>query len=583
MPSTAFLFAPVAPASAGTMTAASGAGEADTGLFSRKIGELLKADPAPDARPGAKGLPPVAAATTFEQAEGDVAPSVVDDAIAAPVEENASDRTETEPDQPLAAAPGDTPGADLVFPVAPAILASAVVPPPAPVEAPPSAVAGEALSQEASAPQGVLTSNDAAAPSDTPIAQGTGLAIPADILAASTTDTAVPTLSEPVLEAAKAALATLEGTKAAKDEAPPTADELRAQSTTTSGAAPSSPSAFAATAATSSAKTQASVAAGIPGELASQAIQIIVSQTATSDRTSSPQSQSAILQAVQITKVEQADKIESKGLSAASTETPTKTTPADSEAVIKDAQTSGAPSKSLHHGDHASVSPVAVETTDKPSVTEASNVRKPTGTEASPAPAVATASPDAAGSPASAPVAASEVAQAVAPQDMPTQQAAPSTDRSPLASHLSRATIETTAHLAAQIARKLDGRSTRFDMVLTPEDLGRVDVSLEIGSDGQLAARLAFDNPAAAAELRGRADELRRQLQDAGFQVAGDALDFSQRDPSAGGGAFERQQQRNALFSGGSRLAREADALPLPAPGAWTTLSQTPDRVDLKV
>ncbi|MBN9465291.1 MAG: flagellar hook-length control protein FliK [Brevundimonas sp.] len=166
---------------------------------------------------------------------------------------------------------------------------------------------------------------------------------------------------------------------------------------------------------------------------------------------------------------------------------------------------------------------------------------------------------------------------------MPTQQAAPSTDRSSLASHLSRATIETTAHLAAQIARKLDGRSTRFDMVLTPEDLGRVDVSLEIGSDGQLAARLAFDNPAAAAELRGRADELRRQLQDAGFQVAGDALDFSQRDPSTGGGAFERQQQRNALFGGGSRLAREADALPLPAPGAWTTLSQTPDRVDLKV
>lgn len=563
MPSTASLFAPVAPASAGTMTAAFGAGDADTSLFSRKIGELLKAGSTPDARPGAKGLPPVAAVTTFEQAEGDVAPSVVDDAIAAPVEENASDRGET--DQPLAAAPGDTPVADLVFPDAPAILASAVVPPPAPVETPPSAVAGEALSQAASAPQGVLTSTDADAPSDTPIAHGTGLAVPADILAASTTDAAVPPLPEPILEAAK-------------DKATPAPDEQRAQSTTTSGAPASPSSAFAATAA----KAQAAVAARIPGELASQAIQIIVSQTATSDQTSSPQAQSAILQAAQITKVEQADKIESKGLSAASTETPTKTTPADSEAVIKDAQTLGAPAKSLHHGDHASVSPVAVEATDKPAVTEASNVRKPTGTEASPAPAPATASPDAAGSPASAPVAASEVAQAVAPHDMPTQQAAPSTDRSPFASHLSRATIETTAHLAAQIARKLDGRSTRFDMVLTPEDLGRVDVSLEIGSDGQLAARLAFDNPAAAAELRGRADELRRQLQDAGFQVAGDALDFSQRDPSTGGGAFERQQQRNALFSGGSRLAREADA-PLPAPGAWTTLSQTPDRVDLKV
>ena len=156
-------------------------------------------------------------------------------------------------------------------------------------------------------------------------------------------------------------------------------------------------------------------------------------------------------------------------------------------------------------------------------------------------------------------------------------------DRSSPLSTLSHATVETTAHLAAQIARRLDGRSTRFDMVLTPEDLGRVDVSLEIGKDGQLSARLAFDNPAAAADLRGRADELRRQLQDAGFQLAGDALEFSQRDPSAGGGGFDRQQQRNALFAGGDRLAAQADTTVIPAPGVWTNHSLTPERVDLKV
>lgn len=170
-----------------------------------------------------------------------------------------------------------------------------------------------------------------------------------------------------------------------------------------------------------------------------------------------------------------------------------------------------------------------------------------------------------------------------APVDaQPAQQAAVSSHAQGL-STLSRATVETTAQLAAQMARKLEGRSTRFDMVLTPEDLGRVDVSLEIGKDGQLSARLAFDNPAAAADLKGRADELRRQLQEAGFQVAGDALDFSQRDPSAGGGAFERQQQRNALFAGGSRLAAQADMPIVPAPGAWINHSLTPDRVDLKV
>jgi len=173
---------------------------------------------------------------------------------------------------------------------------------------------------------------------------------------------------------------------------------------------------------------------------------------------------------------------------------------------------------------------------------------------------------------------------AAAPSDTQTVQHAAEAGRDLGLSTLSRATVETTAQLAAQIARRLDGRSTRFDMVLTPEDLGRVDVQLEIGKDGQLSARLAFDNPAAAAELRGRADELRRQLQDAGFQVAGDALDFSQRDPSAGnGGGFDRQQQRNALFASGARLADLADAPHAPAPGVWINHSQTPDRVDLKV
>ena len=160
---------------------------------------------------------------------------------------------------------------------------------------------------------------------------------------------------------------------------------------------------------------------------------------------------------------------------------------------------------------------------------------------------------------------------------------APGAQRDLGLSQLSRATVETTAQIAAQIVKKLDGRSTRFDMALTPEGLGRVDVSLEIESDGQVTARLAFDNPAAAADLRARADELRRQLLDAGLQLSRDDLEFAERDPSSGfgGGAFERQPDRRA-FSGAARLAAEADSVVSP-PSAWTSLSLTPDRVDLKV
>ena len=261
--------------------------------------------------------------------------------------------------------------------------------------------------------------------------------------------------------------------------------------------------------------------------------------------------------------------------------------PADKSAPAPSAQPQAAPSiRAARHElaqqtSNAATTPAQPETTNGTATPSAKADATLTQATAQP---VKTAETIAASLSSPAPVAAESQAASAVPADTQSVQQAVAPDRDLGLSTLSRATVETTAQLAAQIARKLDGRSTRFDMVLTPEDLGRVDVSLEIGKDGQLSARLAFDNPAAAADLKGRADELRRQLQDAGFQVAGDALDFSQRDPSAGnGGAFERQQQRNALFAGGSRLAAQADTPIVPAPGAWINHSMTPERVDLKV
>ena len=89
----------------------------------------------------------------------------------------------------------------------------------------------------------------------------------------------------------------------------------------------------------------------------------------------------------------------------------------------------------------------------------------------------------------------------------------------------------------------------------------------------------------ARADLRGRADELRRQLQDAGFQIAGDGLDFSHREDARGGGfgeGFERRG-RASLFGSASRLAAEADVVATPPPGAWINLSLARERVDLRV
>lgn len=166
-----------------------------------------------------------------------------------------------------------------------------------------------------------------------------------------------------------------------------------------------------------------------------------------------------------------------------------------------------------------------------------------------------------------------------------TAAAAPQALNAAPLSGLSKSTVETTAQISAQILRKLEGRATRFDMTLTPESLGRVDVSLTVEADGQVSARLAFDNPAAAIELRGRVDDLRRQLADAGLNLSRDNLEFTDRNPQSGSGqgTFDQHQERRA-FAGTARLMQEADLPPLtPSPASWLSPSLTPDRVDVKV
>ena len=163
------------------------------------------------------------------------------------------------------------------------------------------------------------------------------------------------------------------------------------------------------------------------------------------------------------------------------------------------------------------------------------------------------------------------------------QSAATATVREAHSPGLSRSAVEATVQIAAQIQRRLEARNTRFEIALTPDDLGRVDVRLDIDAEGRLAARLAFDNPAAAADLRGRADELRRQLEQFGFQLADDAFEFAERD--SGSSAFDRGQDardgQGRAFARANRLNMDTDTAALTP--RWTNLSLTPEGVDLKV
>jgi flagellar hook-length control protein FliK len=113
------------------------------------------------------------------------------------------------------------------------------------------------------------------------------------------------------------------------------------------------------------------------------------------------------------------------------------------------------------------------------------------------------------------------------------------------------------AQISAQILRRLEGQATRFELALTPEDLGRVDVMLEIDGDGAVTTRLAFDNPAAAAELRAQADQLRRELEAAGLNVSRDGLQFAERDTRRDESGNDRRGAK--AFAGAARLEADAD------------------------
>ena len=94
--------------------------------------------------------------------------------------------------------------------------------------------------------------------------------------------------------------------------------------------------------------------------------------------------------------------------------------------------------------------------------------------------------------------------------------------------HLHLSNPDAMAALSAQIHKRLGEKSTDFDIQLHPADLGQVTIRLSIGHDGHLTANLGFDTPAAQAQFKAQADELRRGLEQQGFQLSDAALSFSQ-------------------------------------------------------
>jgi hypothetical protein len=183
-----------------------------------------------------------------------------------------------------------------------------------------------------------------------------------------------------------------------------------------------------------------------------------------------------------------------------------------------------------------------------------------------------------------------DVAEAPAATDgaQPAPAAAPAASQLPTAvagAPAPQAHAGTAAALAAHIARRFDGKASRFEVQLDPMGLGQVTVSVRIDAQGRLSAALAFDNPAAAAQLQARSAELRANLEQAGFDLSQGGLSFD----SAGGEAFNQggfaesgREQAGALVRGRA-FGSASDALQLADLAAASPRRAAASGLDLRI
>lgn len=81
--------------------------------------------------------------------------------------------------------------------------------------------------------------------------------------------------------------------------------------------------------------------------------------------------------------------------------------------------------------------------------------------------------------------------------------------------------------VAVKLATAANGKGDRIRIQLSPESLGKVDVQLDLGDDGQVKAVIRADKPETLHLLMHDARHLVRGLQEAGFQAQASDLQFN--------------------------------------------------------
>ena len=175
-----------------------------------------------------------------------------------------------------------------------------------------------------------------------------------------------------------------------------------------------------------------------------------------------------------------------------------------------------------------------------------------------------------------------------APQLNHTQQLPPAADRVILQDAAARAVQQTAQYLPAaaipQIAGEMAMRfrqgQSRFEIRLDPPELGRIDVRIEVDSDGHVHSRLMVEKTETLDLLKADQRALERALHDAGFKSEQNSVSFSLRDERGGHAKSEQQQSMNEA---NVRNDPEDDPARLAAELAYRATMRGPGGIDLRV
>jgi flagellar hook-length control protein FliK len=129
--------------------------------------------------------------------------------------------------------------------------------------------------------------------------------------------------------------------------------------------------------------------------------------------------------------------------------------------------------------------------------------------------------------------------------------------------------------LGVEIARKVEAGQDTLRVRLSPEHLGKVEVTLAFDDGGTLRATVRAESQHALELLRQDAPDLGRALDHAGIRADGQSFRFESRGD--GGSGAQAQQQPGQQRSGGQFAGHDE---PEPAPPAYRAI-RSDGQVDL--